>query len=71
MDLEVAADGSPLLAVVDELGGLSAGKLDGTPLHLVHEARLGRAHHPQIAAFTKQINVGAFNEQGALLVSGL
>lgn len=71
VSLDVAPDGAAVVAVVDERGGLSGGRLDGTPLRSIRSPAEGRTSCPHVAAFPARINVAGFTEEGALAVGAL
>ena len=66
--LEVAPDGKPWLAIIDESGQLSGGVLDGSPLTLLRSE--GRSSNAFIAALRGTVKVGCFTEKGELFPAG-
>jgi hypothetical protein len=66
--LEVAPDGRPWLALIDESGHLSGGVLDGSPLTLLRAE--GRCSNPFIAALPSKVTPGCFTETGRLYPIG-
>ncbi|AUX43475.1 uncharacterized protein SOCE26_049240 [Sorangium cellulosum] len=67
--LEVDWDGRPQLALVDELGRLFAGPLDGSPLGMIRDAARGPARCPHAGALREQTTFAGFAADGSLFFS--
>lgn len=68
--LDIGWDGAPHVALVDELGRLFAGALDGAPLAMLRDAALGAARCPHLGALRDGVTPAAFLDNGALFFAG-
>lgn len=69
--LEVAMDGTPWLAFINESGAFYGGPLNGTALTKLREADgQSRSTRPQIAALGRATTFSCFTEQGRLFHAG-
>ena len=66
--MDLAQDGTPWLAMVDETGRLYGGPLDGSPLRLLRDH--GKCTRPFVAALLEEVTPGCFTEAGQLFPEG-
>ena len=66
--MDIAQDGTPWLAMVDENGRLYGGPLDGSALRLLRDH--GKCSHPFVAALAEEVTPGCFTETGELFPEG-
>lgn len=72
VNLEIAWDGVPVVAIVDEAGNCHAGRLDGTPLALLATAERGpRVVAPHVAALRRTTTFSGFTDTGRLVHLGV
>jgi hypothetical protein len=64
--LEAGWDGIARVALVDELGRLFAGALDGSPLQMVRDAAAGPARCPHVGALRDHATPSSFTGDGSL-----
>jgi hypothetical protein len=62
--MDIAPDGAPWLAMVDETGRFYGGPLNGSPLALLRDH--GKCSHPFVAALRERVTPGCFTETGQL-----
>jgi hypothetical protein len=65
---EIAMDGTPWIAFVDDDGRFFGGPLDGSALFCFRST--GRCTAPHVAALNKGVTLGCFMEDGRLFLSG-
>jgi hypothetical protein len=66
VSVEVGVDGVPRAALVDEMGRLFGGRLDGTPLALLSDGGGTKALFPHVAALETGVFASVFTDQGYL-----
>jgi hypothetical protein len=66
--MDIAQDGTPWLAMVDETGHFYGGPLNGSPLALLRDH--GKCSHPFVAALSERVTPGCFTETGQLFPEG-
>lgn len=66
--LDVAQDGTPWLAMIDETGRLYGGPVNGSPLSLLRDH--GKCSQPFVAALGDEVTPGCFTETGQLFPAG-
>jgi hypothetical protein len=66
--MDIAQDGTPWLAMVDETGRFYGGPLNGSPLSLLRDH--GKSSHPFVAALSGRVTPGCFTETGQLFPEG-
>jgi hypothetical protein len=66
--MEVATDGTPWLALVDEMGRLFGGPLNGSPLQKLRDR--DKCSLPFVAAVPNRVTPGCFTESGELYLAG-
>jgi hypothetical protein len=63
---EAGTDGTARIAVVDELGRLFGGRIEGGALSVIYDASKGPAHCPHIAALRGNETITCFLDDGSI-----